>query len=63
MESKRPTKEDFERLNARRGEPIDLTDTDCPPADFVNMKWHRGLPTFLENKKINEVFRSREPVS
>ncbi|GHS87314.1 hypothetical protein AGMMS49957_06950 [Synergistales bacterium] len=58
-----PTEEERKevaRLEALRDQPIDLTDPDCPPADFVNMKWHRGLPAFLNRQKTAGIEVARE---
>jgi hypothetical protein len=43
-----------ERLKSLRDQPIDLTDSDCPPSQ-PGRKWHRGLPPFLLNKKADDL--------
>jgi hypothetical protein len=51
-ESTEEEKKLFEKLEdlRRRGVPVDCSDPDCPPSE-PGRKWHRGLPSFLQNKK------------
>jgi len=54
MSRREPTEEEkkvLERLMALSGQPVDYSDPDCPKSE-PGRKWHRGLPSFLSNKKI-----------
>jgi hypothetical protein len=44
----KPAREEFDRLDSLRGQPIDYSD--IPEIDFSSVKRHRGLPSFLRNR-------------
>ena len=55
MSFEKPTGEELreaERLKALCDKPVDLTDPDCPPADFTDREWRRGLPNFWGNREF-----------
>ena len=55
MSFEKPTGDELgeaERLKTLCDKPIDLTDPDCPPADFIDREWHRGLPNFWVNHEF-----------
>jgi hypothetical protein len=57
VDFERPVQEEFDRLDALHGRPIDYSD--IPETDFSVVKRHRGLPSFLRSKR-NLPFASEE---